>query len=558
MKSLCKYTLCLALGLSPVSAFAQDLQWRNAATPATPTTSSGIVPVSLSRPVPINDAPLVTLDPARPIVRGQNADEIRPLPPGPTLGPGLTVSTPSPFTTAQEQKLMPKADGQTPPATGPMPTPGVWGGPMPGGGDQLFGITGQSGVPCGQPCPDTCCSKLTAFWNWVCNLGHHGACCAPCGNPCPTPCCNPCPNVCCNPCGDACCRPRYWIYADYLLWIPQNQAYPPLVAVSPPGTPQALAGLPGSSTIAFNRFNDPARSGMRIGGGVWFHENGNWGMDFNYWFLASASQDAVFGGPGTIVTRPFVSATEGAAAAELVNFPGVVDGTVTIHQYQQLWGLDTNVRRKLCCGPNGWVDLLMGYRHFELNEGLDITENLALLDPVTGAIAQTRVVSDQFHTRNNYNGVQLGVAGEWRFLPRWSLFGSYKGAVGVNHEQVEVNGFTQFNFPGVFSSTQTGGLLALPSNIGTRSAQRFGTLQEVNLKLGYNLTQNLRLYVGYDFLFISSVVRPTAQMDLNVNRTQIPNAFGPQMLVGPASPAQILHDQSFWVQGFNAGLQWRY
>ena len=80
-------------------------------------------------------------------------------------------------------------------------------------------------------------------------------------------------------------------------------------------------------------------------------------------------------------------------------------------------------------------------------------------------------------------------------------------------------------------------------------------MPELGLKLGYDLTPNLRLYAGYDFLFISSVVRPGNQIDLNVNRTQVPNVFGPQALIGPALPAPQFNPTTFWVQGFNVGLQ---
>ena len=83
-------------------------------------------------------------------------------------------------------------------------------------------------------------------------------------------------------------------------------------------------------------------------------------------------------------------------------------------------------------------------------------------------------------------------------------------------------------------------------------------LPEVGLKLGYDLCPNLRIYAGYDFLFISSVVRPGNQIDVNVNRTQIPNVFGPQALVGPAFPAPQFNPTTFWVQGFNFGMQYRY
>ncbi|MGG7379585.1 BBP7 family outer membrane beta-barrel protein, partial [Escherichia coli] len=69
--------------------------------------------------------------------------------------------------------------------------------------------------------------------------------------------------------------------------------------------------------------------------------------------------------------------------------------------------------------------------------------------------------------------------------------------------------------PGGQTSAVVGGLLALPSNIGNFQRNRFGVVPQVGLKVGYNLTDNLRVYVGYDFLWWCNVVRPGDQIDTN-------------------------------------------
>jgi len=56
-------------------------------------------------------------------------------------------------------------------------------------------------------------------------------------------------------------------------------------------------------------------------------------------------------------------------------------------------------------------------------------------------------------------------------------------------------------------------------------------MPELNLKIGYDITPNLRAYVGYDFLFISSVVRPAEQIDLHVNLNQIHGGVDRSVLV---------------------------
>ncbi len=78
---------------------------------------------------------------------------------------------------------------------------------------------------------------------------------------------------------------------------------------------------------------------------------------------------------------------------------------------------------------------------------------------------------------------------------------------------------------------------------------------EIGFNVGRQVTNNIRLYVGYTFLYWSSVVRPGDQIDFVVNPTQLPTSAGPGMLVGPARPAPLFRESDFWAQGINFG--WR-
>jgi hypothetical protein len=169
------------------------------------------------------------------------------------------------------------------------------------------------------------------------------------------------------------------------------------------------------------------------------------------------------------------------------------------------------------------------------------------------------LLTDRFHTTNTFNAPQIGFAGQWNFAPRWYLAGNVKVAMGMVHETIDIQGATIFNVPGAGPPvTRLGGLLALPSNIGSRSADRFAVMPEVGFKLGYNITPNLSVYAGYDFMYISSVVRPANQIDLTVNRSQIPQFALQPPLVGAPRPAPLFQPQDMWIQGFNFGLLYRY
>lgn len=565
MKASLTVGCCAAMLFAPALAFTQELQWRPAggtstapSMPSPTAPASGVIPVNLSRPVPLDDQTPVGV---RPIVRAQSADDSRPLPPGPPLGasamPALGAPVFSPFTISQAptQPVMPKAGEfvAPQPQTQPQataPPPNVWGPPT--ANDQLLGITGQCGDPC---CSSGCCAS-----GWLGNLidwihRRPDACCT-FGGPACSSCCDPC----CNPCNPCCAgnRPRYWAYTDYLFWVPQNQSYPPLVTASLTGGTGVL-GAPGT-VVLFDRFNDPGLSGMRIGGGMWFHNDGCWGLDASYWFLGSTTQGAGFGNYGDPnIGRPFFDVVNGVPKAEIVSFAGAVLGGVNIHQTQEIWGLEADLRRKLAGGDWGWLDLQLGYRHFNLNESLQIDENLLAGNPAP--ILPTHfLLSDRFQTSNSFNAPQIGLTSQWYFAPRWSLYSSFRVGMGVVSQTVDVSGNTFITVPGFATFAGPGGLLTQPSNIGSRTLNRFAVMPEMNLKLGYDLTPNLRVYAGYDFLYISSVVRPANQIDLNVNRFQVfvPPPFGSGTVNPAPFPAQRFQGEGMWLQGFNVGIQYRY
>ena len=78
------------------------------------------------------------------------------------------------------------------------------------------------------------------------------------------------------------------------------------------------------------------------------------------------------------------------------------------------------------------------------------------------------------------------------------------------------------------------------------------------LKLGIDVTDHLRIFAGYDFLYLSSVVRPGDQIDLNVSPSFRPTIFGPGAGGGPRQPAVLYRTSDYWAQGFNFGLMYRY
>lgn len=357
---------------------------------------------------------------------------------------------------------------------------------------------------------------------------------------------------------------RTWVGAEYLLWWTKGSSVPPLITASPPGTPQALAGVlgaPGTTVLFGGRdLNTDLRSGGRFTLGRWLNDERTWGVEGNFFLLETATTTFSAGSTGTpILGRPFFNAATGAQDAELVAFPGVLAGTAAVVAPSNVFlGGEALVRRNLCCTGCGCrgarLDALAGYRYLQLNESVNIYENL-LTTSGTGVVAQgTRInVADRFAVRNQFHGGELGGQATIR-RDAWSLGLLAKFALGSTHQSASINGNTRVTVPGLPTVTNAGGLLAQGSNIGHFTQNVYAWVPEFGATVGRQLTPRLRATVGYTFLYWSDVPRPGNQIDVAVNPTQIP----PGTLTGAARPAFGFQTSDFWAQGVNLGLDFRY
>src|SRR5262249_6448166 len=151
----------------------------------------------------------------------------------------------------------------------------------------------------------------------------------------------------------------------------------------------------------------------------------------------------------------------------------------------KLWGAEVNYRcnlccgcSSLCCGTTSRLDFLAGFRYLDLDEDLRITENVTVTNVPPGGlppgvgVGDQAFVQDQFHTRNQFYGGQIGLDWELR-RGRWVLDTRAKVALGNNHETIDIDGFQVVTHANGTQQAFTGGLLALPSNIGHFQRDRF-------------------------------------------------------------------------------------
>jgi hypothetical protein len=361
---------------------------------------------------------------------------------------------------------------------------------------------------------------------------------------------------------------HFFAKAEYLLWGVRPFRTPPLVT-----TGSAADAVPGAigqphTQVLFGN-SDLAgglRSGLRLTVGGWFDMWEECGFEASGFFLGEKTNHFTTNtAENAVIARPFFELNRNMENAQLVSFPGLSTGAVTARATSRLFGAEANYRGKWCCGCDYRVDVLAGFRFLDLDEDLRVTETIFFSDsPALGPAPnqgdlrnQTATAFDDFHTRNRFYGGQVGVVGEKRWGP-WSLEGRFKLALGVNAEEVDINGAQQFVPNSAINAR--GDLLALASNIGSRERSRFCVVPEVDLNIGYQVTPNLRAFIGYDLLYWSTVVRPGDQIDRVLDVTTVPNfaLLHGQTPLSQARPVVPFKESGFWAQGLNVGIEFRY
>jgi hypothetical protein len=210
------------------------------------------------------------------------------------------------------------------------------------------------------------------------------------------------------------------------------------------------------------------------------------------------------------------------------------------------------VRQHWRSGSRGRIDLLGGYRFFRLRDGFLVREGLVTTDPLGALpIGTTFAIEDHFLAENDFHGGDLGLIAEF-WDQGWSLELLAKVALGNLQRDVSVRGSTVIDVPPAGAGVTTnGGLLALPTNSGNRTANDFAALPEFGVNLRFEPRQNVSLQVGYTLLMLTDVTRSGELIDTSINGTQLAGGA----LVGPARPANLSGNTTdFWAQGLNFGV----
>ncbi len=237
----------------------------------------------------------------------------------------------------------------------------------------------------------------------------------------------------------------------------------------------------------------------------------------------------------------------------LVGFPGVARGSLEIAAVSHaFYGGNVDLSERII--DHGPVRLfgLFGYRYMHYEDSLGINTQIM---PQGGLVVPGTTIStaDSFSARNQFNGVEGGFRlqvcrGDW-FLEALT-----KVAFGRNNDVVNVNGGTLTTVPGFAPLPQPGGIYALMSNIGQQPFNELAFAADVGLTLGWNVSDHVRLRLGYYFLFWNNVARAGDQVDTFLNR----NFFPPAIPVGPLRPELMVRVSDLWAQSITFGVEFRY
>ncbi len=373
------------------------------------------------------------------------------------------------------------------------------------------------------------------------------------------------------PCGRCCmCGPpgRFWLREEYVAWQATASHVPTLVATSPTGTLPAETPLYGNGN-----YNGGFRPGAWTQAGMWLDCCRNWGLQGDYFFVGRESSPFRASSDGDpVLARPFTDATTGLPSDQLISFPGSVVGSVRVSNYNSLAGAGGVVRHNLCCwadccetscndgcsngcrrdfcGQNCWrLDGIAGFRYYRFNDNVGVNELLTSIDPTTGVPIGTQFnVTDSFRTQNNFYGAEIGAIAS-RYRGRWMYEVGARVGLGTTQQIASINGGTVVSFPGAPTAVNSGGLLALGSNIGTYKQNVFSAIPQVSGRLGYRVTERLTFLVGYTAIYWGQVARAGDQIDTTVN----PNLIPPPIPGGPASPSFSFHNSHLFLQGITIG-----
>jgi len=342
---------------------------------------------------------------------------------------------------------------------------------------------------------------------------------------------------------------RFYLSTEYVLWFLREGRIPPILTTSSP----ASAGVLGASdtrvlygddrleTRHGDRFN-----GLRFTVGYWLTDTPLLGIEAEAFFLERDSTHFKATSNGSeLLAFPYTNAATGLPASAVIAGPspnGPLSGGFVGYSRIELYGQQVDFVGVLADGASGRLEALAGARFLEMRDRLDLTSASYVLP------AQTTLLSfaDHYRVHDVFYGAQAGLRGTL-YWNRWSLQVRGLMALGGDDQSVRTFAANITQTPFVRNALNTG-LFVQDSNLGTFSRGAFDMVYETGFNLGFQLTPHIVVFGGYTFLWWVNPIRAGDQVDTTLNLTGS----------GPARPVIPFREDSFWAQGLNAGVTFRW
>ena len=196
-------------------------------------------------------------------------------------------------------------------------------------------------------------------------------------------------------------------------------------------------------------------------------------------------------------------------------FPGV-SAERSVESYHRYRGADANFGCLVCGDEDGCFELLIGLAlpgtaRAARNSGHDHRPGRG-----RGVLQRLRnrhrrragARNDRFHAKNEFFGPQIGCKAECNCGPAFFRLKALL-AIGKTGSELHVRGDSSL-ISGTTVTVTDGGLLALPSNSGRFRGDDIIVVPAgtVEITTGIQLSDSVRLFAGYGFIYWNGVVRP--------------------------------------------------
>lgn len=359
------------------------------------------------------------------------------------------------------------------------------------------------------------------------------------------------------------CGPLRWLWdrmsvrAEVPLYFRPSQGPPPLVTTSPDGTDADIAGELGQRTTSIlvgNRaINDKVNAGVRITLSAYLDAAQHYNLMFRYWNAGNQKGTVGFSSDAyPILARPFLdtSVTPAVRDTQLVAFSDQSTGNIAVRTFSKVDGLELTLKRMIYMDRFTRIDWLYGYQYVSIQEGLSISSNTTVTGNLPGLLGNMISVSDNFRTRNDFNGMAYGLKAT-RQVACWKLETLLRLGLGNLRRKVNINGTTTTTANGS-SLTSNQGLLARNTNGQPFADDTFVVVPEIGINLARQIRPGLDFTIGYNYMVIPKVGRAAQQ----INNNLAVNLSDP--LTGSLDPALNFREKNYWLSSLGLGLQWRY